>query len=85
MSESEYYDNRPNVKAGMRGQGASLQYQRMPTITITIEAARVLGAILKDLAAQHGAAPVRLDAATSKKDLTRILNLRAGEIRGMQK
>ena len=85
LSESEYYDNRQNVKAGMRGRGESLQYQRMPTVTINIEAARALAAILKDLAAQHEAAPIRLDADTSKKDLTSILNMRAGEIRGMQK
>ena len=69
----------------MRGRGESLQYQRMLTVTINIEAARALAAILKDLAAQHGAAPIRLEADTSKKDLTSILNMRAGEIRGMQK
>jgi hypothetical protein len=85
LTESEYHDNRQNVKAGVRGRGASLQYQRMPTITINIEAARALAAILKDLAAQQGAAPIRLDEDTGKKDLTSILNLRAGEIRGMQK
>lgn len=85
LSESEYHDNRQNVKAGVRGRGASLQYQRMPTITINIEAARALAAILKDLAEQQGAAPIRLDANTSKKDLTSILNLRAGELRALQK
>ena len=85
LSESEYHDNRQNIKAGVRGRGESLQYKRMPTITINIEAARALASILKDLAAQQGAAPIRLDADTSKKDLTSILNMRAGEIRGMQK
>ncbi len=85
LTESEYHDNRQNVKAGVRGRGESLQYQRMPTVTINIEAARALAAILKDLAAQQGAAPIRLDADTSKKDLTSILNLRAGELRGMKK
>ena len=85
LSESEYHDNRQNIKAGVRGRGESLQYKRMPTITINIEAARALASILKDLAAQQGAAPIRLDADTGKKDLTSILNMRAGEIRGMQK
>jgi hypothetical protein len=85
LSESEYYDNRQNVKAGMRGRGESLQYQRMPTITINIEAAHAIASILKDLAEQQGAAPIRFDANTSKKDLTSILNLRAGELRGMKK
>ena len=85
LSESEYYDNRQNVKAGMRGRGESLQYQRMPTVTINIEAARAIASILKDLAEQQGAAPIRFDANTSKKDITSILNLRAGELRGMKK
>jgi hypothetical protein len=85
LSESEYHDNRQNVKAGMRGRGESLQYQRMPTITINIEAAHAIASILKDLAEQQGAAPIRFDANTSKKDLTSILNLRAGELRGMKK
>jgi hypothetical protein len=85
LSESEYHDNRQNVKAGMRGRGESLQYQRMPTVTINIEAARALTEILKELAEQQGAAPIRFDANTSKKDLTSILNLRAGELRGNKK
>jgi hypothetical protein len=85
LAESEYHDNRQNVKAGMRGRGESLQYQRMPTVTINIEAARALTEILKDLAEQQGAAPIRFDANTSKKDLTSILNLRAGELRGNKK
>jgi hypothetical protein len=57
----------------------------MPTVTINIEAARALTEILKDLAEQQGAAPIRFDANTSKKDLTSILNLRAGELRGNKK
>jgi hypothetical protein len=85
LSESEYYDNRQNVKAGMRGRGESLQYQRMPTVTINIEAAHAIASILKDLAEQQGAAPIRFDVNTSKKDLTSILNLRAGELRGNKK
>jgi hypothetical protein len=85
LSESEYHDNRQNVKAGMRGRGESLQYQRMPTVTINIEAAHAIASILKNLAEQQGAAPIRFDANTSKKDLTSILNLRAGELRGNKK
>ena len=85
LSEREYYNNRPNINQGIRGRGAALRYQRMPTITIGIEAARAIAAILQDLAIQQGAAPIRLDANTSKKDLTGILNQRAGEIRGMLK
>lgn len=54
----------------------------MPTVTIGIEAARALALILQDLARQQGVAPILLDVnATHKKELTRILDLRAEEIR----
>ena len=85
LSEREYYNNRPNINQGIKGRGAALRYQRMPTITIGIEAARAIASILQELATQQGAAPIHLDANTNKKDLTGILNLRASEIRGMLK
>ena len=85
LSESDYHDNRQNVKAGIKGRGETVQYQKMPTITITIEAAKALASILKHLAEQHGAAPIRLDAKSDKKALTSILNMRAAELRGMLK
>lgn len=85
LTESEYYDNRQNVKAGIHGRGESLRYQRMPTVTISIEAAKALASILQDLAAQLGAAPIRFDEKSNKKELTGILNQRAGEIRGVLK
>ena len=85
LSEREYYNNRPNISSGIKGRGELLRYQRMPTITIGIEAARAIASILQELAAQQGAAPIHLNANTNKKDLTGILNLRAGEIRGMLK
>jgi hypothetical protein len=85
LTESEYYDNRQNVKAGIHGRGESLRYQRMPTVTISIEAAKALASMLQDLAAQLGAAPIRFDEKSNKKDITGILNQRAGEIRGIFK
>lgn len=85
LTESEYYDNRQNVKAGIHGRGESLRYQRMPTVTISIEAAKAVVSILQDLAAQLGAAPIRFDEKSNKKDITGILNQRAGEIRGILK
>ena len=85
LSEREYYNNRPNISSGIKGRGELLRYQRMPTVTIGIEAARAIASILQELAAQQGAAPIHLDANTNKKDLTGILNLRAGEIREMIK
>jgi hypothetical protein len=85
LTESEYYDNRQNVKAGIHGRGESLRYQRMPTVTISIEAAKALASMLQDLAAQLGAAPIRFDEKSNKKDITGILNQRAGEILGIFK
>ena len=85
LTESEYYDNRQNVKAGIHGRGESLRYQRMPTVTISIEAAKAVASILQDLATQLGAAPIRFDEKSNKKDITGILNQRAGEIRGILK
>lgn len=83
LSESEYYDNRANVAAGLRGKGGGVQYKRVPTITLNIEAARALADVLQHLAKVHELAPIRIDAHTTKKDLTNILTLRAGEIRGV--
>lgn len=83
LSESEYYDNRANVRAGVKGRGESLRYTRMPTVTISLESARALALLLQALAARHGIAPIQLDEKTNKRDLTSILNLRAGEIRSL--
>jgi hypothetical protein len=85
LSESEYYDNRQNVKAGIVGRGETVRYNRVPTVSVSIDAAKSLAAILKIIAEKNGAAPIRLDANPSKKDLTNILNLRAGEIKGLLK
>jgi hypothetical protein len=83
LSESEYYDNRANVAAGVRGKGEGAQYKRMPTVTIPIEAARALADVLQHLAKVHELAPVRVDKNTTKKDLVNILTLRSSEIRGV--
>ena len=85
LTESDYYDNRQNVNAGILGRGDSLRYKRMPTVTISIEAAKAVASILQDLATQLGAAPIRFDEKSNKKDITGILNQRAGEIRGILK
>lgn len=85
LTESEYYDNRQNIKAGIHGSGDTLRYKRMPTVTISIEAAKAVASILQDLATQLGAAPIRFDEKSNKKDITGILNQRAGEIRGIFK
>jgi hypothetical protein len=79
LSESEYHNNK-NVALQIKGRAGMLEYQRMPTVTINIEAARSLVAILQILADRHGATPINFKPAGSKKDITSILTYRAGDI-----
>ena len=79
LSESEYHNNK-NVGLQIKGRAGMLEYQRMPQVTINIEAARSLVAILQILADQHGATPINFKPASSKKDITSILTYRAGDI-----
>jgi hypothetical protein len=83
LAESEYHNNRKNIKTGIKTSAGALKYQRMPTITISIASARSLAAILRVLAQKTGAAPIVLEADASKKEITSILNFRAGEIFGL--
>lgn len=79
LSESEYHNNK-NVALQIKGRAGMLEYQRMPHVTINIEAAKSLVAILQKLADQHGATPINFKPASSKKDITSILTYRAGDI-----
>lgn len=79
LSESEYHNNK-NVALQIKGRAGMLEYQRMPQVTINIEAARSLVAILQMLADRHGATPINFKPASSKKDITSILTYRAGDI-----
>jgi hypothetical protein len=79
LSESEYHNNK-NVALQIKGRAGMLEYRRMPTVTINIEAARSLVAILQKLADRHGATPINVKPASSKKDITSILTYRAGDI-----
>ncbi len=79
LSESEYHNNK-NVELQIRGRAGVLEYKRMPTVTINIESARSLAAILRILADKHGASPINLGSDASKKDITSILTYRAAEI-----
>jgi hypothetical protein len=83
LSEREYYNNRPNINQGIKGRGAALRYQRMPTITISIEAARALASILRINAEQHGDSSIKLAPNAGKKDITGLLDLRAGYVLGL--
>ena len=79
LSESEYYNNK-NVESQIKGRAGVLEYKRMPTVTINIESARALAAILRILADKNGASPINLGSDASKKDITSILTYRAAEI-----
>jgi len=79
LSESEYHNNK-NVALQIKGRAGTLEYRRMPQVTINIEAARSLVAILQILADRHGATPINFKPAGSKKDITSILTYRAGDI-----
>ena len=79
LSESEYHNNK-NVGLQIKSRAGMLEYQRMPQVTINIEAAKSLASILQILADRHGATPINFKPAVSKKDITSILTYRAGDI-----
>lgn len=79
LSESEYHNNK-NAALQIKGRAGMLEYQRMPQVTINIEAAKSLVAILQILADRHGATPINFKPAGSKKDITSILTYRAGDV-----
>lgn len=81
LSEHEYYNHRARVEAeSSRKKRQTLQYARMPTVTVSIEAAHALAGILKSLTIKHNLNPITLDQKTSKKELVALLNLRPFEI-----
>ena len=79
LSESEYHNNK-NVGLQIKSRAGMLEYQRMPQVTINIEAAKSLASILQILADRHGATPINFKPASSKKDITSILTYRASDI-----
>lgn len=81
VSEHEFYSHRAHVEAqANRKKKQTLHYARMPTVTISIEAAQALAGILKNLTVKHGLNPIVLDQKTGKKELVSILNLRPFDI-----
>lgn len=87
LSETAYYNHREKIELAAQGshRERTLPYQRLPTVAINIEAAQMLATILQKLAQAQGLTPIRLARDASKKELTSVLNLRAGEIlRGLK-
>ena len=83
MTPAQYHEGKSERKAGAVGAVGRIDYQRTPTVTISMDAARSIALILQHIAKTHGAAPIRLAAQPTKKDLSQILNLRAHELRGL--
>lgn len=82
LPETDYHNNK-NVTAQIKGRAATLEYRRMPTITISIETGKTLAAILRIVAAENGDTSISLLPNTSKKDIQTLLDLRAGSVLGM--
>ena len=81
LSEHEFYSHRAQIESrASKTKRQTLQYARMPTVTISIDAAHVLAGILKKLTVAHGLNPIVLNEKTGKKELVSILNLRPHDI-----
>jgi hypothetical protein len=63
--------------------GGEADYQRVPTVSISIDAAKSIAVIFQRIAEKNGAASIRIDSSASKKDLSSIINLRAAEMKGL--
>lgn len=82
LPESDYHNNK-NVAAQIGSRAGTLEYRRMPTVTISIETARSMAAILRIIAAENGDASIVLLPNASKKDIATLLDLRAGYVLGL--
>lgn len=82
LAETAYFNHKAEVlshlaeRKGLHG-GADL---RTPMVTIPVETARRLAALLQTLAERHGANPITLDQRPTKKALVAILTTRTPEI-----
>lgn len=85
LSETEFYNNKAQVLAKVntgatrkKPQGADV---RTPMVSIPMDAALELAALLQVLAVQKAANPIELSGKPTKKELVAILTSRASEIR----
>lgn len=72
---------RRNNQPPPKNDGGGRRNRRIPTITISKEAAHALAEMLQILAPRLEVSPLHLGTRPSKDELTAILNLRAVEIR----
>lgn len=79
LPESDYH-NTKNVTAQIKGRAGTLEYRRMPTVTISLETAKSLAAILRIIAEENGDTSLVIPATPSRKDLTSLLDLRTAGI-----
>jgi hypothetical protein len=80
LSECDYYDNRRNVLAGIKKAKEGFEYQRVQTVCINLEAARLLALMLRDLAERNRAAPIRVSVEVNRRQIESILNTRPLEL-----
>ena len=79
LPESDYH-NTKNVTAQIKGRAGTLEYRRMPTVTISLETAKSLAAILRIIAEENGDTSITLPASPSRKDISSLLDLRTAGV-----
>lgn len=79
LPESDYH-NTKNVTAQIKGRAGTLEYRRMPTVTISLETAKSLAAILRIIAEENGDTSLTLPASPSRKDISSLLDLRTAGV-----
>lgn len=79
LPESDYYNNK-NIKAQIKTKAGKLEYKRMPTVSISLETALALTSILRIIAEENGDTSLMLPDSPSRKDISALLDLRAGHI-----
>lgn len=79
LPESDYH-NTKNVKAQIKVRAGTLEYRRMPTVTISLETAKTLTAILQIIAEENGDTSLVLPTSPSRKDISSLLDLRTAGI-----
>lgn len=82
LPESDYH-NTKNVTTQIKSRAGTLEYRRMPTVTISLATAKSLAAILRIIAAENGDNSITLLPNASRKDISTLLDLRAGYVLGM--
>jgi hypothetical protein len=79
LTESDYHNDKHGA-APIRSRAGTLEYRRRPTLTISLETAKTLALILQILAEENGDTSLKVPATPTKKDLSRLLDVRAAGV-----